>query len=122
MSTEPEQRRTELLAAAFHGEWGEGPAAAFALQAAARARRHRRGRVVGMGLGTAAVAFAACLLVLRRPEAAPAARSAVSTRQPGYEIISDDELLADLHDRPLLVLPQENGGRKIVVLAEAKNG
>jgi hypothetical protein len=34
----------------------------------------------------------------------------------GYEIISDDELVAELPDEAILVLPQENGTRKIVLL------
>jgi hypothetical protein len=35
---------------------------------------------------------------------------------PGYEIISDDELIADLNDRPLLILGNKQTGRQLVVL------
>ena len=68
----------------------------------------------------AAVAVGAVLLVLRKPApiAPPVAMTgSVPTAAPaGYEIISDEELIATLRDRPLLVLPQENGTKKIVLL------
>lgn len=34
----------------------------------------------------------------------------------GYEVLSDDELLAQVRDRPLLALRKENGTRHIIVL------
>jgi len=36
---------------------------------------------------------------------------------PAFEIISDEELWRELRGRPLLILPQELGARRIVVLA-----
>lgn len=35
---------------------------------------------------------------------------------PAYEVISDAELLAQLHDRPLLVLEKQNGAKEFVLL------
>ncbi len=40
-----------------------------------------------------------------------------SAKSPGYEIVSDEEFFALLRDRPLLVLPEEKGAKKFVVLA-----
>jgi hypothetical protein len=114
MSEHPD-RREKLLAEIFQGDWAAGPASAFARAAAAQARRRRQLR---RGLaGASAVAAIAAGLVLGslrrgthvRESATPPAAAAA------YEIISDDELLAQLRDRPVLVLPQENGTRKIVL-------
>ena len=39
------------------------------------------------------------------------------TQGRGYEIMSDDELLTQVHDQPLLVMIKEDGTRQIIVLA-----
>ncbi|HEY1111380.1 MAG TPA: hypothetical protein VGE76_22180, partial [Opitutaceae bacterium] len=49
------------------------------------------------------------------PAVAPAQTAAA--KPPGYEIVSDEEFFALLRDRPLLVLPEEKGPKKFVVLA-----
>ena len=113
---DPHDRRAQLLAETLHGDWAGGPASAMARRAAALARRRRRLKHTAVTLA-AAVALAAVMLVGNRarwPLAAPRTPAAVVPR--GYEIISDDELVALLRDRPLLVLPQEDGSKKLVLL------
>lgn len=115
MSEHPAPRE-KLLAELFQGDWAEGPAGGFARAAAAHARRRRRLR---RGLtGAGAVAAVASLLVfgsIRRggPGAEPLSHSA---RTATYDVISDEELLTRMHDRPVLVLPQQDGTKKIVLL------
>ena len=50
------------------------------------------------------------------PRGRPARRASVGAAR-SYEIISDEELLAQLRDRPILVVRKENGSREIVLLA-----
>jgi hypothetical protein len=109
----PSDNRDRLVAELFHAGWTEGPGAEFARQAAATARRHRAARrtaMLGGTLAAAAVAFVVAHFA-ERP-AGPVSAS----RRPAYQEISDDELLAALRDRPVLVLPDGQGGRKIVLL------
>jgi len=108
--------RTKLLAETLHGDWADGPAATMALRAAAHARRRRAVRGATAALGVAAmVAVFVFAFATRRPRP-PLAPTVAAPAKPGYEIISDDELIALLKDRPLLVLPQENGAKRIVLL------
>ncbi|MBI4623548.1 MAG: hypothetical protein HY736_10070 [Verrucomicrobia bacterium] len=110
--------RAKLLAETLQGDWANGPVSAMARRAAAHARQHRRVRhrlaAAGATVGLALVLFlfaprtSAPPPHVRAPEPVPLAR--------GYDIISDDELVALLRDRPLLVLPQENGAKTIVLL------
>lgn len=140
MSDQPDPR-TRLVAETFHDEWASGPAHAFALRAAASARRRRTARHVLTGAGvaaTAAVVFwftsrpslpagpispapAVIATATPAPSPAPAASSALLTTgskiSPAFDVISDEELFAALHDRPLLILPRESAERRIVVLA-----
>jgi hypothetical protein len=119
-----DQNEARLLADTLHPDWDAiGGSAARA--AARSARRHRRMRVVGVGAGVvAAVAVLAMALsrtqghvpVSPRPVAAVTA-SATPRHSPGYEVISDDELLSALKDQPVLVVKQPNGTREIVLLA-----
>jgi hypothetical protein len=113
----PDHDREKLLAEAFHGEWTEGSAAGFARAAAAQARR--RHTVRRTLLASTAMAAAALLLTwLNRPtdrhSGIPTASSPAPA--PAYEIISDDELLLQLRDQPLLVVRRENGTREFVLL------
>jgi len=98
----------------FHDDWAEGRASHFARHAAAYARRRRIRRTCVAGVA-AILAMTLLLEMARHPAGAksPAALAAVT---PAYEIISDDELLLKLHDRPLLVTQGKTGARKIVVL------
>jgi hypothetical protein len=108
-------RDTRLLAEAFHAEWATGPAAAFARTAAAAARRRRALRHT-FGATAAAIAIGAfTFLATRHPTVQPSAEKSAALKR-GYEIISDDELLAQLRDRPLLVVTKENGEKEFVLL------
>ena len=105
-----------MLAETFHGDWAAGSARDFARRAALHARRRRGLRQAILGAGTIAGLAAVLFIVLHRPAtdrlAPPPGKVA-----PAYEIISDDDFIALLRDRPALVLPQENGTKKIVLLA-----
>ena len=112
------EQSEKLLAETFHDDWAEGSAATFALQAAALARRRRRFRHAVVASSVVASMAAALLVSLhRRPVPAPAPMAPLSAAPaPAYEIISDEELLAQLRDRPLLVLNKQDGGREFVLL------
>ncbi|MEO5961024.1 MAG: hypothetical protein ABIR80_18105 [Opitutaceae bacterium] len=116
-------RDAKLLAETFHADWDTGPAATFARAAAATARRRRTLRHT-FAATAAALAIGAFTLVATRPEPlatsvrVPVAKTAIPQR--GYEIISDDELLAQLHDRPLLVVQRAGGKKEFVWLAETE--
>jgi hypothetical protein len=143
---EPPDPRSRLLADLFPADGPEGGLAHFARAAARHARRRRsRQRLSGAGAAIAGAA-AVLAVFFSRPDlrtvrsstvepgvraasglqsdgsraasatGAEAARLASAARPAGYEIISDDELIADLHDRPLLVLGTKATGRKIVLL------
>jgi len=119
MNDAPDDRE-RLLAETLHGDWTGGPAGAMPRRAAAYARRRHAVRRASLALAAAATVAAVFLFVQRAhspltPSAPPVAVVPPSAH-PGYEIISDDELVATLRDRPLLVLPQENGTKKIVLL------
>jgi hypothetical protein len=108
-------QRTKLIAELFHGEWSDGTAAEYARKAAslARTRRARRRTVWTTVAGMAA----AGLFVWTHPAPKNTLSPPPTARTPAYEVISDDELLADLHDRPLLVLRNKNGDRQFVMLS-----
>lgn len=127
MSLSPKDPHDRLLADTLHDDWASGPASAMARRAAALARLRRTVRRGAVALGMAFVLVALGIITLRRessapvvtvvasPAVVPAQTAAVST--PGYEIVSDEEFFALLRDRPLLVLPEEKGAKKFVVLA-----
>lgn len=117
----PRDDHTKLLAETLHDDWVGGPAARFATQAAAHARGRRRAKMAVWAAGSATVLALAVFASLRRPAPTPSetpavARRAPETTKPGYEIISDDELLTQLRDRPLLALKNNDGTREFVML------
>jgi hypothetical protein len=117
-STDP---NAKLLADAFHDDWATGPAAGFARHAAARARRRRQVRRVLFTAGAAAMIGAVGFVAWDRrvPAGGPdvASSSAPPRATPrGYEVISDEQLIAQLRDRPLLVVKNTDGTREIVLL------
>lgn len=119
MSNKPDPR-TQLLAETFHGDWVDGAAGAFARQAAQAARSHRRRRQTVLLAGT--VAALAAAFVFSRPPTASAPRvHPAGPAAPAYEVISDDDLIATLRDRPLLVTRKANGAKQIVVLSDTTN-
>ena len=115
MSNRNEQRE-KLLAELFHPEWTEGVASNFARAAAAHARRRRRlhRSLVATGAAAALILAAAFLRVGQREQVS--AVTGAPTNHRAYEIITDEALLAQLSDRPLLVLPQQDGTKTIVLL------
>lgn len=111
-----------LVAETFHDDWSEGPASEFALSAAAHARTRRTQRRSAVA-GVALAMIASVLFFFARQHhhapalAAPLASTVKSV--PAYEIISDDELITLLRNRPLLILPQERADRRFVLLAQS---
>jgi hypothetical protein len=114
MNSRPDHRE-KLLAEVFYDDWETGPASRFARAAAASVRHRRLRRTLGAAAGTTGLIAVLMFVALRHPVPPPAAPSH-PTAGRGYEIISDDELMARLPDLPILVLPQTDGGRKIVLL------
>ena len=105
-----------MLAELFHDDWAAGQASGFARAAAARARRLRRLQRALLSAGAVTAISAVLLFGGVRRSAPMVAKVSVPKRVLAYEIISDDELIAQLRDRPLLVLPKENGTREFVLL------
>ena len=116
--TKKREQQEKLLAETFHGDWSEGASAGFARTAAAAARRRHRTRRALVASGAAAGMAAAVLVSLFHRTNAPIEKFPTTKTRPAYEIISDDELIARVQDRPLLVLPQENGTKQIVMLGD----
>ena len=113
-----EDQESKLLAETFHGDWEAGRTSELARRAAASARRHRRARRT-LAASTAAALIALGLwLAQRAPRAALPASPEKTVVARGYEIISDEELLAQLRDRALLAVRKENGAREFVLLQE----
>jgi len=111
------QQRDRLVGDLFHGDWATGTPAAFAAQAARSARRRQLARRGAVPFLTAATLLAVALFWTRPPAVAPAPVLAANpVAGPGYEIISDRDLLLLLHDRPLLVLRGETGGTQLTLL------
>lgn len=109
---------SKLMAEAIHGDWDAGPIAQFARAAATHARRRRRTRQ-GAAVAALVTAIAAILIVgpsrPMDPEPLAVAPRTEAT-DPGYEIISDQELLAQLEGQPILIVKHESGESEIVVL------
>jgi hypothetical protein len=117
--TDENDRHARLLAEVFQDDWEKGPARHVALRAAAYARRRRRLRRAtaagGLMLMVALLSFLALPGHTKAPEpVAPVTRASDS---PAYEIISDDEFVALLGTRPVLILPQQNGSTRVVLVA-----
>ena len=108
--------RTRLLAESLHEDWSEGPVSLFARQAATLARQRRRLRQGLLAAGAAAGIAAALLLSTQHLAISPTPAPGPSKPGPAYEIISDAELLSELHDRPLLAISKQNGTHEFVLL------
>lgn len=128
MNEKPDPR-TQLVAETFHDDWATGPAAAFAQRAAAHARRRRTVRRTALATASLAVVMLA-LFTVTRPRlpappasAAPAshtmatAKSAPARKTPAFEIISDEQLMEELRNHSVLILPQPDAAPRIVVLS-----
>lgn len=93
----------------------------FAHAAAAHARRRRIGRQAGLvtGLG---LALAAAIFATREPRTAPAIAANSPSPAPVLEIISDQELMAQLKDQPVLYLKDQTRITGVVFFADQKSG
>lgn len=115
---DPRDPRTRLLAETLQGDWENGPVSRLAAAAAGQARWRRRRRHALAGLGSVAtLALVALLWLPPRPAPPAAAPAPVTLAPPAYEILTDEQLLAELHDRPLLSVGGPDGAPRIVVLA-----
>jgi hypothetical protein len=103
-------KREQLLADALGENRGED----FARLAAARVRRRRAARQLG------AVARVVCLLAsaftFRSQPAASPTEVVDTTHIPAMEIMSDQELLAQLKDQPVLIIRDDNRITGVVFL------
>lgn len=115
------ERHDRLVSEAYHGDWSDGPASGFAREAAYHARRLRRRRQALAGFAGAALLAVVAAMWFARPipsaRAVPKVEAAVKSVAPAYEIISDQELLAEVRDRPLLAMHDHDDKMKITVLA-----
>jgi hypothetical protein len=108
--------KSRLLAEVFHDDWESGPASLFARMAATHARRRRRLRASLLAAGATAGLVAVLVSALRQHPSPPHVVTIAAKPAPAYEIISDDELLARLKDRPLLAVKKPDGAREFILL------
>lgn len=133
----PADARAKLIADLHADDWETGAPGEFARRAAACARgRARRRRVAS---ATGALALAAAILAggvwlndagrerrseMRLAHREPSRQSASAPRFPVALIpgrgqafeLSDDEALELLRGRPLMIMPEADGGRRIILL------
>ena len=110
-------KKARLIAEAL----GEGDGERFARAAAAHVRRRRAMQQAGGAAGLA-LAAAMVFLVSRQPHAEPRLASTTATPAPAVEIISDQELLAQLKDQPVLLVKDQTGIKEVFFLAEKETG
>jgi hypothetical protein len=94
-----------------------GDGEAFARRAAAHARHRRSARQAGLVAGVACVLAAA--LILNRPPAVQTPVVAPAAKTAAFEIMSDQELLTQLKDQPVLLLKDQTGITGVIFLADA---
>jgi hypothetical protein len=104
-------KREQLLVDAL----GENQGGQFARAAAAQVRRRRAARQV---VAIAGVTFLLAAAFVLRPEApsAPPAGVATATPAPTVEIMSDEDLLAQLQGQPVLILKDDTRITGVVFL------
>lgn len=95
---------------------GAAEGAQFARQAATGIRRRRALRQAGLAAGAATVAMIATLFVT--PPPAPPSGVAVAMPAPIFEIMTDQELEAQLKDQSVLLLKEHNRITGIVFLPD----
>lgn len=100
---------------------GDNEGASFARAAAAHARRRRAGKQAGLAVGVSC-ALAGAFVVTRPPTAQPSPVAIAQPPAPMFEIISDQELLAQLKDQPVLILKDQTGITDVVFLANESEG
>jgi hypothetical protein len=116
--TKHRDRRQKMLAETLDDNWSTGSAASMATRAAAYARRRRFVRRSVGTLVSGAAIVAVCFLALKphaREEVTSPGNDANQTVAKNYITISDQQLIDSM--APLLILPNEAGGKKIVLVA-----
>lgn len=112
--------KERLLAETLADEDG----ARFAQAAAAHARRRRAIRQMGLAAATLALVLVAGVLLAPKPPSKTV--TGIVQRGPfsraNVEIISDQELLAQLKDEPVLLLKDGSGITGVVFLTEKETG
>ena len=103
----------QLLADTF----GNGDGEQFAHCAAARARHRRAGRQASLVVGLT-VAMAAAFFFSREPHQEPVIAAVPAVSAPVLEIISDQELMAQFGEQPVLYLKDQTRITGVVFLAE----
>lgn len=93
----------------------------FAHVAAAHARRRRAGRQLGVVAGLS-LAVVAAFLAGRQPSKQPVVAIAPPQSIPVLEILSDQELMAQLKDQPVLYLKDQTRITGVVFLADREVG
>lgn len=108
-------KREHLIAESL----GDGEGANFARAAAAHIRRRRATKRAGLVAGLGA-ALAAAFVLTRVPETPDPTRPIASApaATPILEILSDQELLAQFKDQPILVLKDETGITNVIILKD----
>jgi hypothetical protein len=97
---------------------GDGNGETFARIAAAYTRRRQTGRKL-VAAGLAAVAVVAALLTMRQPrKEVPDSPSLAANSTPPLEIISDEELIAQLKSESVLILKDQSRITDVVFLAD----
>ena len=104
--------RDRLLADTYHEDWTTGPTNALAAQAAHTVRRrHALRRLTSAAAAIAVFATGASWFAF---PLRPTAR--VAAAQPGYESISDAELMSCLRNQSVMILSDTDGLKKIILL------
>ncbi len=116
-------RSAELLAGIYHDDWTGGVPAGFAREAAAAARQRRATRsreFVGLLAIAAAIAIVFSQGRSVPPPAPPTATRLALPSSPSvvYEIISDEQLLAQLHDQSVMIVADDTGAKRLMLLDE----
>jgi hypothetical protein len=105
-----------LLADLIHEDWADGSVAHYATVAAAYARRRRRTkRLLAFAGSVGSIALVLIFSGGRRSDS-PTLIRATPAPPAAYEIISDQDLLSQLGDRPVLLVDLANGRRELVML------
>lgn len=120
MNNKRSEREAELIADLFHEDWAEGKMAGYARRAAAGTRRRR---ILKNSLAaTALVALCALFLypLVRQRSSPPEGKTSARfiPLQRDFEIISTEELLSQLRDRPLLVIDEGQNQKRVILLGQ----
>src|SRR5262249_599745 len=113
---ERRHRESKLFAETFHPAWSDGETAQFARTAAARARLRRGLRRAATIAGAAALVIAVGIMIAARKSSVSMTVVRQTAAPRAFDLVSDDEFLVQLRDRPLLVVKTRDGGNQFVLL------